>query len=208
MLLAHCFLGRLPVFDSLILHPQSLLSHFLLTFALALVSYRLEGDVSSFCCLSCTQEINFWQEAAPRDSCNWHRAAGGSALLGLGLPGSNIRKVPFANFLRLTLALAVHCHIFLLTCFLLTFKPLRFSHILILELNAFNEMFVLDKIPVEILKSQQKPFFVHYLLKWFCSAWRFPILEINMDEAFMTSPGAHRPMETLQMTWIPLYLYF
>lgn len=88
VLLELCSLGRLPVFDSLILHPQSLLSCFLLTFALALVSYRLEGDVSSFCCLSCTQEINFWWEAAPRDSCNWHRAAGGSALLGLGLHGS------------------------------------------------------------------------------------------------------------------------
>lgn len=156
----------LAVFACLTLHPQSLLSCFLLTFALALVSYRLEGDVSSFCCLSCTQEINFWWEASsfPRDSCTWHRAARGSALLGLGLPGSNSRTAPFASFLRLTLALAVHRHIFHLTRFLLTFKPLRSSQILILELNAFNEMFVLDKIPVETLKSQQKPFFVHYLL--------------------------------------------
>lgn len=99
------------------------------------------------------------------------------------------------------------CHILHLTRFLLTFKPLRSSQILILELNAFDEMFVLDKIPVETLKSQQKPFLSIIYLSDSALRGDFRLLEINLDEAFMTSRGAHRPVETLQMTWIPLYLY-
>lgn len=52
----------------------------------------------------------------------------------------------------------MHTATFSLDTLLLTFKPLRSSQILILELNAFDEMFVLDKIRAETLKKPTETF--------------------------------------------------